>query len=73
MTNVNDPADATAIKIAHNYISTLTKKMKAELTSELDWIKEFEEAIRGMYPIEYFYLLFKSHVLILFRITRAWS
>ncbi len=47
--------------------------MKAELTSELGRIKEFEkeEAIRGMYPIEYFYLLFKSHVLILFRITRA--
>ncbi len=46
--------------------------MKAELTSELDRIKEFEkeEAIRGMYPIEYFYLLFKSHVLILLELQK---
>jgi hypothetical protein len=38
MTNVNDPADATAIKIGQLYID-INKKMKTEFTNELDRIK----------------------------------
>ncbi len=69
---MNDPADATAIKIGQLYID-INKKMKTEFTNELDRIKEFEkeQEIRGIHCIGYFYLLFKIHVLIRFRITRT--